>query len=313
MLKAPRLVMEKQQSPDGVFLYKGGTVTAGPQSTAASEGQGFSSSILEKQQLIISRHHSPTGRRHVLRNQVSHVFPDSTNASQRAGVSFSFSKKAPLKLESSASVFSENSEEGNDCSESPNHKTKQALEGCRSGTLLEEDIKTGLDKGPSIPQDQMDNSAPSHGAVKLKMLKENDKSSDREIEEKVSVHPSFSKIKIQLSNLDFSSSLRETDQESKLNESEQLLETLISPSCQANSFCIQPNTSKHSNAQLSDQLPELPQQQPVPELTFSSNVNDSPGVVKRERSLEVSETTNGNTELHSRETVVKEAKTFMPS
>ncbi|XP_032038299.1 zinc finger protein 804B [Aythya fuligula] len=308
MLKAPRLIMEKQQSPDGVFLHKGGTVTAGPQSTTASEGQGFSSSIPEKQQLIISRHHSPTERCHVLRNQVSHVFPDSTNASQRAGVSFSFSKKAPLKLESSASVFSENSEEGNDCSESPNHKTKQALEGCRSGTLLEEDIKTGLDKGPSIPQDQMDNGAPSHGAVKLKMLKENDKSSDRVIEEKVSVHPSFSKIKIQLSNLDFSGSLRETDQESKLNESEQLLETLISPSCQANSFCIQPNTSKHSNAQLSDQLPELPQQQPVPELTFSSNVNDSPGVVKRERSLEVSETTNGNTELHSRETVVKEAK-----
>ncbi|NXI66512.1 Z804B protein, partial [Anseranas semipalmata] len=309
MLKAPRLVVEKQQSPDGVFLYKGGKVTASSQSTTASEGHGFSSSILEKEQLIISRHHSSTERPHVLQNQVSRVFPDSTNVSQRAGVSFSFSKKVPLKLESSASVFSENSEEGNDCSESPNHKTKQALEGCRSGTLLEEDGKTSLDKGPPIPQDQMDldNSTSSHGAMKLKMLKESDKSSDREIEEKVSVHPSFSKIKIQLSNLDFSGSLRETEQESKLKETEQLLETLISPSCQASSCCIQPNTHKHSNAHLSDQLPELPQQ-PVPELAFASNINNSPGVVKKERSLEASETTNGNMESLPRETVVKEAK-----
>ncbi|NXL10805.1 Z804B protein, partial [Mesembrinibis cayennensis] len=309
LLKAPRLVMEKQQSSDGIFLYKGSKFTASSQRPAMREGQGFSSSVLEKQQLIISRHQSPTERPHVLGNQVSQVFPDSTNASQRAGVSFSFSKKVPLKLESSASVFSENSEEGNDCSESPNHKTKQGLEGCRSGTLLEEDVKESLDKGPPIAQDQMDlgNSASSHVAAKPKMLKENDKSSDRELEEKVSAHPSSCKVKMQLSNLDFSGSLRATEQESKLNESEQLLETLISPSHQASNFCTQPNTYKHSSAHLPDQLLELPQQ-PEPQLACISNVNDSPEVVKRERSLESSETTNGNMETLPRETTVKEVK-----
>uniref|UniRef100_A0A8C8BE56 Zinc finger protein 804B n=1 Tax=Otus sunia TaxID=257818 RepID=A0A8C8BE56_9STRI len=309
LLKAPRLVMEKQQSPDGIFLYKGSKFTASSQRTDTSEGQGFSSSVLEKQQLIISRHQSPTERTHALGNQVSHVFPDSTNTSPRAGVSFSFSKKVPLKLESSASVFSETSEEGNDCGESPNHKTKQGLEGCRSGMLLEEDVKSSLDKGPSITQDQMDldNSALSHVAAKPKMLKESDKSSDRELEEKVSAHPSFSKVKIQLSDLDFSGSLRETEQESQLNESEQLLETLISPSCQASSFCTQLNTYKRSNAHLPDQLAELPQQ-PAPELACASNINESPGVVKRERSLESSETTNGNMETLSRQTIVKEVK-----
>ncbi|NXK02032.1 Z804B protein, partial [Herpetotheres cachinnans] len=307
LLKAPRLVMEKQQSPDGIFLYKGGKFTASSQRTAMSEGAGFSSSVLEKQQLIISRHQSPTERPHALGNQVSQVFPDNTNTSQRAGVSFSFSKKVPLKLESSASVFSENSEEANDCSESPNHKTKQVLEGCRAGTLLEEDVKASLDKGPPITQDQMDfdNSASSH--AKPKMLKENDKSSDRELEEKVSAHPSFSKVKIQLSNLDFSGSHRETEQASKLNESEQLLETLISASCQASNFCTQPNTHKHSNAHLPDQLPELPQK-PAPELACTSNINGSPGMVKRERSLESSETTYGNMETLPRETMVKEVK-----
>ncbi|KFW71728.1 Zinc finger protein 804B, partial [Pygoscelis adeliae] len=308
LLKAPRLVMEKQQAPDSIFLYKGGKFTASSQ-RAAMRGRHFSSSTLEKQQLIISRHQPPTERPHALGNQVSQVFPDSTNASQRAGVSFSFSKKVPLKLESSASVFSENSEEGNDCSESPNHKTKQALEGCRSGTFLEEDVKASLDKGPPITQDQMglDNSASSHVAAKPKMLKEKDKSSDRELEEKVSAHPSFCKVKMQLSNLDFSGSLRETEPESKLNDFEQLLETLISPSYQASNFCAQPNTYNHSNAHLPDQLPELPQQ-PEPQLACASNISDGPGVVQRERSLESSETTNETMETLPRETVVKEVK-----
>ncbi|NWS53444.1 Z804B protein, partial [Chunga burmeisteri] len=309
LLKAPRLVMEKQQSPDGIFLYKGGKFTVSSQRTTTSEGQGFSNSVTEKKQLIISRHQSPTERPHALGNQVSQVFPDSSNTSQRAGVSFSFSKKVPLKLESSASVFSENSEEGNDCSESPNHKTKQVLEGCCSGTLLEEDMKASLDKGPPITQGQMDmdNCASSHVAAKPKMLKENDKSSDKELEEKVSAHPSFSKVKIQLSGLDFSGSLRETEQERKLSKSEQFLETLISPSCQASNFCTQPNMYLHSNACLPDWLPEL-SQQPAPELACTSNINDSPGAVKRERSLESSETTNGSMETLPKETMVKEVK-----
>ncbi|NXD79757.1 Z804B protein, partial [Halcyon senegalensis] len=309
LLKAPRLVMEKQQSPDGIFLYKGSKFTSSSERTATNEGQGFSSSVLEKQQLIISRHQSPTERPLTIGNQVSQVFPDNTNISQRAGVSFSFSKKVPLKLESSASVFSENSEEGNDCSESSSHKTKQALEGCCSSTILEEDMKASLDKGSPITQDQMDlnNSASNRVSAKPKMLKENDKSSDRELDEKVNAHPSFSKVKIQLSNFDFFDSLRETEQESNLKESEQLLETLISPSYQTSNFYTQPNTYKHSNAHLPDQLPEL-RQQPAAELACVSSTNDSPGVIRRERSLESSETTNGNTETLPRETLVKEVK-----
>ncbi|NWW53924.1 Z804B protein, partial [Pedionomus torquatus] len=303
LLKAPRLVAVKQQSPDGIFLYKGGKLTTSSQRTATTEGQGFSSSILKKQKFMISRQQYLTERPHALGNQVSQVFPESTNAPQRAGVSFSFSKKVPLKLESSASVFTENSEEGNDTSKSPNSKTKQALEGCQSVALLE-DVKGSLSKGPSTTQDQMDldNSALSHVAAEHKMLTENAKSSDRELEEKVSAHPSFPKVRIQFSNLDFSDSLQETEQESKLNESEQFLETLISPSNQDSDLCTQLDTYKHSNAHLPDQLLELPQQ-PELQLVCKSSTYDSPGVVKRERSLESSETTNGNMEKLPRETI----------
>ncbi|XP_041322129.1 zinc finger protein 804B [Pyrgilauda ruficollis] len=307
LLKAPRLVLEKQQSPGGIFLYKGSKFTANSQRTITSEGQGFSRSILEKQQLIISRHHPPAERHHALGNHISQMFPYSNNTSQRAGVSFSFSKKVPLKLESSASVFSENCEEGNDYSESPNHKKKQTIEGCHSVTLLEEQQKASLDKELPITQDQMDldNSASSHVATKPKMLKENDKSNDKESEEKLRDNPSFSKVKIPLTN--FSASLRQTEKESKLNESEQFLETPISSSCQASNFCTQLNTYKPSNAHLPAQLSELPRQ-PAPELTCSSNSNESPGVIKRERSLEITETTDGNMETLEKETMVKEVK-----
>ncbi|XP_064560329.1 zinc finger protein 804B isoform X3 [Zonotrichia leucophrys gambelii] len=309
LLKAPRLVLEKQQSPDGIFLYKGSKFAASSQRTTTSEGQGFSKSILGKQQLIISRHHPPAERHHALGNRISQKFPCSNNTSQRAGVSFSFSKKVPLKLESSASVFSENCEEGNDYSESPNHKKKQTIEGCHSVTLLEEQLKASLDKESPIAQDQMDldKSASSHVATKPKMLKENDKSSDRESEEKFRANPSFSKVKIPLPNLNFSASLRETEQESKLNESEQFLETPISSSCQASNFSTQLNTYKHSDAHLPAQLSELPRQ-PEPELTCSSNINESPGVIKRERSLEITETTDRNMETLEKETMVKEVK-----
>ncbi|KAF4794325.1 zinc finger protein [Turdus rufiventris] len=309
LLKAPRLVLEKQQSPDGIFLYKGGKFTASSQRTITSEGQGFSKSILEKQQLIISRHHPPNERHHALGNHISQMFPNSSNISQRAGVSFSFSKKVSLKLESSASVFSENSEEGNDCSESPNRKKNQTIEGCHSVTLLEEHLKASLDKESLITQDRMglDNSASSHVAAKPKMLKENDKSSDRESEEKIRANPSFSKVKIPLSNLNFSASLRKTEQERKLNESEQFLENPISSSCQASNFCTQLNSYKHSNAHMLDQLSELPHQ-PAPELTCSSNINDSSGVIKRERPLAITENTDGNMERLEKENKVKEHK-----
>ncbi|NXI34364.1 Z804B protein, partial [Galbula dea] len=305
LLKAPRLVMEKQPSPGGLLLYKGSKLTASSPRSTTSEGQDFSSSVLEKQQIIISRHQFPTERPHAPGNQVSQVFPESPNTSQRAGVSFSFSKKVPVKLESSASVFSENSEEGNDCSESLNHKTKQALEGCHSGMLLEEDMKASSDRGSPVTQDLMDwdNSASSHGAAKPQTLKENDRSGDRELEEKGSAHPSFSKVKLQLSKVTFSASLREAEEESKLNESEQLLGAPISPSHQASNVCTQLSTYKHSSSHQPAQLTQLPPQ-PAAELPWASNTNDNPGMVNRGRE----ETTCGSMETLPKETLVKEVK-----
>uniref|UniRef100_A0A8C3RTA0 Zinc finger protein 804B n=1 Tax=Chelydra serpentina TaxID=8475 RepID=A0A8C3RTA0_CHESE len=308
VFKAPRLVVEKQQLQEGIFIDKNGRITPGTKSMVLCEGQSRSRSMLEKQQaLTLSRHQLHMERPCSLGNQASQAFSDGTNISHRTGVSFSFSKKAHLKLESSASVFSENTEEAYDGSESPNHKTKQTPEGCQSCTVLRENIKASVDRGLNIPQGQMDIIASSNTAAKTKTLKENEKNSDKELEEIVSAHPSFCKTKMQLSNLDLSGLLRETEQEGELNETEKLLETLISPPSQTSNLCTQQNPYKHSDTMLNDLLIEFPPQHPA-EQGYASKLHYNPNVVKTETFFESSGTVNGNTEMLSSETLVNEMK-----
>ncbi|XP_074802061.1 zinc finger protein 804B isoform X1 [Natator depressus] len=303
VFKAPRLVVEKQQLQEGIFIDKNGRITAGTKSMVVCEGQSRSRSMLEKQQaLTLSRHQSHTERPCSLGNQASQAFSDGTNISHRTGVSFSFSKKAHLKLESSASVFSENTEEVYDGSESPNHKTKQTPDGCQSCTVLREDTKASVDRGLNIPQGQMDIIASSNSAAKTKTLKENEKNSNKELEEIVSAHPSFCKTKMQLSNLDLTGS-----QEGELNETEKLLETLISPPSQTSNLCTQQNPYKHSDTMLSDLLTAFPPQHPA-EQGYASELHYNPNVVKTETFFESSGTVNGNTEMLPSETVVNEMK-----
>ncbi|XP_074981972.1 zinc finger protein 804B isoform X4 [Caretta caretta] len=303
VFKAPSLVVEKQQLQEGIFIDKNGRITAGTKSMVVCEGQSRSRSMLEKQQaLTLSRHQSHTERPCSLGNQASQAFSDGTNISHRTGVSFSFSKKAHLKLESSASVFSENTEEAYDGSESPNHKTKQTPDGGQSCTVLREDTKATVDRGLNVPQGQMDIIASSNSAAKTKTLKENEKNSNKELEEIVSTHPSFCKTKMQLSNLDLTGS-----QEGELNETEKLLETLISPPSQTSNLCTQQNPYKHSDTMLSDLLTAFPPQHPA-EQGYASELHYNPNVVKTETFFESSGTVNGNTEMLPSETVVNEMK-----
>ncbi|XP_038247411.2 LOW QUALITY PROTEIN: zinc finger protein 804B [Dermochelys coriacea] len=310
VFKAPGLVVEKQQLQEGIFIDKNGRITAGTKSMVVCEGQSRSRSMLEKQQaLTLSRHQSHTERLCSLGNQASQAFSDGTNISHRTGVSFSFSKKAHLKLESSASVFSENTEEAYDGGESPNHKTKQTPDGCQSCTGLHEDTKANVARGLNVPQGQMDIIASSNTAAKAKTLKENEKNSNKELEEIVSAHPSFCKtsFQTQLSNLNLTSSLRETEQEGELNDTEKLLETLISPPSQTSNLCTQQNPYKHSDTMLSDLLTAFPPQHPA-EQGYASELHYNPNVVKTETFFESSGTVNGNTEMLPSETVVNEMK-----
>ncbi|NXH17136.1 Z804B protein, partial [Bucco capensis] len=262
VLKAPRLVLQKQPPPDGFSLSKGAKVPASCPRSPTREGQGLSSRLLEEQQLILSRQQCPAARARALGKGCSPVFPEGSSTSPRAGVSFSFSKKVPLKLESSAAVFSENSEEGSDWSELPSHKTKQGLEGSHPAMILEEESRASLEQGAPIPQAQVGlvDSESSHGAVEAQVLQDNDRSGDGELEEEVTAHPSPPRVKTQLSKVDSSASLQEAEPESKQNEPEQLLGALIPSSSQESSLCPELNHSKQHNSQQAEHPAELPAQ-----------------------------------------------------
>nr|XP_006114587.2 zinc finger protein 804B isoform X1 [Pelodiscus sinensis] len=302
VFKAPRMVVGKQRQ-EGIFINKNGRITAGTKSMLLREGQNLSRCTLEKhQELTLSRNKPHSERLCSLGNQVSQAFSDGTSISHRTGVSFSFSKKAHLKLESSASVFSENTEEAYDYSESPHPKTKQTPEGCPSCTLLSEDTKASVAKQLTVPQGQMDITACSNTAVKTKTLKENEK---KELEDVVTAHPSFCKTKTQLSNSYFTDLLRETE-EGELNETEKLLETLISPPSHSSNLCTQQKPYRHSDTMLSDLFTEFPQH--PAEQGYASEPHYNPNVVKTETFSESSGTLNGNTEPLMGETLVNETK-----
>ncbi|NXF85870.1 Z804B protein, partial [Eubucco bourcierii] len=299
LLKAPRLVVEKQQSADGSLLCKGGKLPGSSQRSSRREGESLPSSVLDKEQLTVSRQQRPAGRAHTPGGHSSQVFPESANTAPRAGVSFSFWKKVPLKLESSASLFSENCEEAADCSGSLGQTARQAPEGCGSGTLLEEEVTASLDKGPpAVPAPPgLGASASSHGAAEPNM--QEDRSSDGAAEDKASALPSFSKATTQLSNVDFSG-LREAEQESKLQKPEQLPAAPPSAECPHCPPCPQPSAHRHSGAHLPGQLPELPQQA-VPELASARSSSDSAGEVQRERPAESPKPSTGHTEALPRQ------------
>ncbi|NXX49814.1 Z804B protein, partial [Tricholaema leucomelas] len=299
LLKAPRLVVEKQQ-PEGSLLCKGGRLPGSSQRSSRREGEGLPSSVRGKEQLMVSRQQCPAGRAHTPGGHSSQVFPESSSTAPRAGVSFSFWKKVPLKLESSASLFSENSEEGADCGRSLGRAAGQAAEGCGPGTLLEEEVTASLDKGPpAVPAPLgLAASASSHGPADPS-TQEKDRSSDGAAEDEASALPSLSKAKAQLSKADFSG-LREAEQESKLQEPEQLPAALPSAPCPHSPACPQPSTCRHGGAQLPGQLPELPPQA-APELALARSGSDSAGEVQRERPAGSSKASTGHVEALPRE------------
>ncbi|NXG45995.1 Z804B protein, partial [Psilopogon haemacephalus] len=285
LLKAPRLVVE-QPSAGGSLLCKGGRLPGSCQRSSRREGEGLPSSAPGKEQLVVSRRQRPAGRA-----LPGHSSRESSSTAPRAGVSFSFWRRVPLKLESSASLFSETSEEGADCSGCGGQTAGQAPGG---------EVTASPDRGtPAVPAPlALPDSATRQRAAEPSG-QEGDRSSDGAAEDKVGALPSFSKAKAQLSNLDFSG-LGEAEQESKLQEPNQLpaaLPSALSP-CPLSPACPQPSASRQCGAHPAGQLPEPPQQA-GPELASAGS--SSAGEVQGERPAESCEGSAGQMEVPGRE------------
>ncbi|CAI9597864.1 unnamed protein product [Staurois parvus] len=112
-------------------------------------------------------------------NQTQQPPSNSSNVNSRAGVSFCFSKKALLKLDSSASVFNESTEEANECSQFFHHKEKQMSVSFRHYAHVSE---TAVENSSSSQQDETGTSLADSVAENAEKFKD-DKASQENTKE----------------------------------------------------------------------------------------------------------------------------------
>ncbi|XP_063003629.1 zinc finger protein 804B [Elgaria multicarinata webbii] len=296
--KAPQVGVEKQQQ-----LQENLPLAQEGKAENTTEGQSLTSSTLETQQeVLLSKNQSCIERRHLLRNRISPAFSCGTNACNRAGVSFSFSKKAHLKLESSASVFSENMEEAYDCTGSPRPKAKQTPEDCHACVHMSDQRKANVQKRLNTLQGHPDSIASGHPAGKNKKQKENNQNASRE---QVGIHLSFRKDKLHPPALECLESPGVKEQGRELSETRKSLETVVTLQCQSSNVCMQQSTYKHSDVLLAECVSKFPTQA-SPEQGQPPEVNCNPCVFKQ--SSECSKTVNANAETPGGDALLHEIK-----
>ncbi|XP_053121936.1 zinc finger protein 804B isoform X2 [Hemicordylus capensis] len=294
VLKMPQVVVEKQQRSQEklIFAQKG-------KKKSTAEGHILTSSTSEKQQeLLLSKNQSCIEKCRLLRNRVS----CSTDACNRTGVSFSFSRKVHLKLESSASVFSENMEEAFDCNGSPRHTVKQTSKECNACLHMSDERKASLQKRLNTLQGHPDSTASCNQAAKNKTLKGNDQNAYRE---QVETHLSFCRDKIQSPECASAPGGKEQGREPR--ESKRFSETIVPSQYQMSNVSMQQNTYKHSDVLLAERIFELSAQQ-SPEQGHLCEVNYSPCIFKANGSSESSKAANANTETPRGDALVHEIK-----
>ncbi|XP_018424697.1 PREDICTED: zinc finger protein 804B [Nanorana parkeri] len=104
---------------------------------------------------------------------------NSSSVNSRAGVSFCFSKKVLVKLDSSASVFNESTEEANECSQFFHHKEKQMSASFRHYAHVSE---TAAENSSSSQQDEKGTSLADSAAENAEKFKD-DKASQENTKE----------------------------------------------------------------------------------------------------------------------------------
>ncbi|XP_053571680.1 zinc finger protein 804B [Bombina bombina] len=172
IFKTPRL-----QGPQETFFTSKDSRINGSSCTVLCKGETVSNSSIseEKQDILFGTNVLNNGRCCFVGNQTKLPFANGINVNNRAGVSFCFSKKALLKLESSASVFNENTEEVNEGTQFLNHKAKQMSVSFRHYAHMEENTR---DASPLALQHETENSMQGEMPANVKILKDTNSSED---------------------------------------------------------------------------------------------------------------------------------------
>ncbi|XP_005388039.1 PREDICTED: zinc finger protein 804B [Chinchilla lanigera] len=295
--KAPRRAIEKQIQ-QGIFPVKSGRKISCIKSTLLLKGKSIPRSTSDKQRFTLpTRHQLPSDRRCWFGNRTPHTPSDLSNANHRTGISFSFSKKVHLKLESSAPVFRENTEETHDCKKSPTYKTQQTVEKCEYCRFAKEDVHFTKDKDRSISPTPLESVFHDTFARSSNTLKDKNDCIDETLADSIGIQASFSKSNIHLSDEDFNPSSREKETRNTLKNTS---ESRLHHPCQESVSFSPANIYKHSDARIFEclddfLLPELSEQKD----TVHQNGNSS--VENRGQSLNEGEKISTNSERVLRE------------
>lgn len=244
--KTPRIAMEKQLQ-QGIFPVKNGRKVSCMKS-ALLKGKNVPRSTMEKQRPAMpNRQQLQSDRQHLFGNLITQTSSDLSNANHRTGVSFSFSKKAYLKLESSASVFSENTDDAHDCNKSPTYKVKRTVEKCKCCRLAKE----GADLGADLTKEEGVLSSNHLEGVLNNTFLMNSKISHNKHEpinrrlKHSGIHAVFSKSHFHVSERELTLSSREKEIKNALRNTS---ENCTSHRCQANESSSPLNIYRHSDS-----------------------------------------------------------------
>ncbi|XP_023082481.2 zinc finger protein 804B [Piliocolobus tephrosceles] len=295
--KAPKVAIEKQLQ-QGIFPVKNGRKVSCMKSALLLKGKNLPRIISDKQRSTVpNRHQLQSDRRCLFGNRVPQTSSDLSNANHRTGVSFSFSKKVHLKLESSASVFSENTEETHDCNKSPIYKTKQIADKCKCCRFANKDAHLTKEKEVNISPSHLESVLHNTISINSKILQDNNNSIDETLEDSIGIHASFSKSNIHLSDVDFTPSSREKETRNTLKNT---LENCVNHPCQANASFSPPNIYNHSDARILECLDEFSSAEPS-EQKSTVHLNPNSTIENREKSLDKTERVSKNVQRLVRE------------
>ncbi|XP_004676722.1 PREDICTED: zinc finger protein 804B [Condylura cristata] len=296
--KVPRVAIEKQLQ-QGIFPVKNGRKISCMKGALLLKGKNLCRSMSDKQRSAVpNRHQLQTDRRYLFGNRVPQTSADLSNGNHRTGVSFSFSKKVHLKLESSASVFSENTEESHDYNKSSVYKTKQITEKCKCHKFADEDTHLTKEKDINISPSHLESVLHNTFSISSHILQGKNDSIDETLEDSIGIHASFSKPNIHLSNVDFTPPGKEKGTRNTLKNT---LENCINHSCQTNASSNPPKICKHSEARIFECLDEFPSPEPS-EQNSTVHLNSNSRMENAQKSFNEADRISKNVQRLVRET-----------
>ncbi|XP_027247371.1 zinc finger protein 804B [Cricetulus griseus] len=287
--KAPRIAMEKQLQ-QGIFPVKNGRKVSCMKSTLLLKGKNLSRSTIDKHRFTTpSRPQLQPDRRYLLGNRITQTSSDISNANPRTGVSFSFSKKAYLKLESSASVFRENTEDTHDCNKSPTYKVKHTMEKCMCCRFANDGPHLAKERGAISPS-HLEGVLNSSFSMNSKMSQNKIESLNERLKDSSGIHASFSRSNLHLSERDFTLSSREKEIRNTLKDTS---ENCINHPCQTNESSTPLNICKHRDNSWCQSLDEFLPSGPS-EKKMRAHLNSNSRMEDRVKSLDEAERVSNN-------------------